>query len=160
MAERKATRTPKAGNHTGCHTRGDRREASASRAIGHFRAPARGGGHSAGLPVRRTRRVSRPVRARTRWHQKPSKTNYWRQTMSNPAKGWTPERRKRQSEAIRRWKPWQQSSGPKSPEGRAVVALNAWTGGHGAQLRELSKMVKEQVQASRELVNSCCQNKQ
>ena len=79
MAERKATRMPKAGNHTGCHTRGDRREASASRAIGHFRAPARGGGHSAGLPVRRTRRVSKPVRAGT--HARGKSTDRAEQTI-------------------------------------------------------------------------------
>ena len=53
--------------------------------------------------------------------------------------GWTPERRKRQSEAIMRWKPWQQSTGPKSPAGRAVVARNAWTGGEGVKLREAIK---------------------
>ena len=69
--------------------------------------------------------------------------------MSNPAKGWTPERRKRQSEAIRQWKPWQQSTGPKSPEGRAVVAGNAWTGGHWLMLRqavkELNGALREQA---------------
>ena len=68
--------------------------------------------------------------------------------MSNPAKGWTPERRKQQSEAIRRWKPWQQSTGPKSPEGKAVVARNAWTGGHWLMLRlavkELNGALQEQ----------------
>ena len=75
--------------------------------------------------------------------------------MGNPAAGWTPERRARQAELIRQWKPWKQSTGPKSVEGKERVAANAWTGGHRAQLRELSKMVNEQVRASRELVNSC-----
>ena len=56
--------------------------------------------------------------------------------MGNPAQGWTPERRKRQSEAIRRWKPWNQSTGPKSAEGKAAVAGNAWTGGHWLMLRQ------------------------
>ena len=69
--------------------------------------------------------------------------------MSNPANGWTPERRKRQSEAIRQWKPWQQSTGPKSPEGRAVVARNAWAGGHWLKLRqavkELNGALREQA---------------
>ena len=36
--------------------------------------------------------------------------------MGNPAKGWTPERRKRQGGAIKQWKPWAKSTGPKSPE--------------------------------------------
>ena len=56
--------------------------------------------------------------------------------MGNPAKGWKPEQRKRQSEAIRRWQPWQQSTGLKSPEGRAAVARNAKTGGHWLMLRQ------------------------
>ena len=61
--------------------------------------------------------------------------------MGNPAKGWTPERRKRQGEAIRRWQPWQQSTGPKSPEGRAVVARNAWRGGEWLRLRKAIKQL-------------------
>ena len=69
--------------------------------------------------------------------------------------GWSLERRARQAELIRLWKPWKQSSGPKSVEGKERVSRNAWTGGHRAQLRELSKMVNAEVRASRELVNSC-----
>ena len=65
--------------------------------------------------------------------------------MSNPAAEWTPESGKQISEAIGRWKPWKQLTEPKSAEGKAVISGNAWTGGHRAQLRELSKMVNEQV---------------
>ena len=36
--------------------------------------------------------------------------------------GWTPERRKRQAEMIKNWKPWEQSTGPKTEEG--VEACN------------------------------------
>jgi hypothetical protein len=36
--------------------------------------------------------------------------------MSN---GWTPERRKRQAQMIRRWRPWERSTGPRTPEGHA-----------------------------------------
>ena len=68
---------------------------------------------------------------------------------------WTPERRARQAELIRQWKPWAKSTGPRSPEGRERVSRNAWTGGHRAQLRELTKMVNAEVRVSRELVNSC-----
>ena len=75
--------------------------------------------------------------------------------MSNPAKGWTPERRKRQSEAIRRWKPWSKSTGPKSPEGKAAVSGNAWKGGHWLKLRELTKLVNAECRQARELVASC-----
>ena len=72
-----------------------------------------------------------------------------------PSNGWTLERRAKQAELIKQWKPWKQSTGPKSVEGKERVATNAWRGGHRQQLRELSKMVNEQIKASRELVNSC-----
>ena len=45
------------------------------------------------------------------------------------ANGWTPERRRRQAEVIRRWKPWERSSGPKTEGGKARVARNAYRGG-------------------------------
>ena len=76
-------------------------------------------------------------------------TNYWRQIMVN---GWTPERRARQAQLIRLWKPWKQSTGPKSVEGKERVATNAWRGGHRAQLRELSKMVNTEIRQAREMV--------
>ena len=66
--------------------------------------------------------------------------------------GWTLERRQRQAELIRQWKPWAKSTGPRSPEGKERVRRNAWTGGHRAQLRELSKMVNAEVRQARELV--------
>ena len=39
--------------------------------------------------------------------------------------GWTEERRKIQAEAIRRWKPWEKSIGPRTPEGNARCKRNA-----------------------------------
>ena len=69
--------------------------------------------------------------------------------------GWTLERRAKQAESIRLWKPWKQSTGPKSVEGKERVSRNAWTGGHRAQLRQLVKLVNAEVRASRELVASC-----
>jgi len=71
------------------------------------------------------------------------------------ANSWTPERRRKQAEAIRRWKPWAQSTGPVTPEGKERVSRNAWKGGHRAQLRELSKMVNAEIQAARELAAHC-----
>jgi hypothetical protein len=68
--------------------------------------------------------------------------------------GWTLERRRRQAELIRGWKPWDKSTGPKTIEGKSTVASNAWRGGHRQQLRELSKMVNEEIRHSRELVAS------
>ncbi len=62
---------------------------------------------------------------------------------------WTPERRQRQREAIQRWKPWNRSTGPKSPEGKARVARNAWTGGYAVMLRQLGKELNQALRAQR-----------
>jgi hypothetical protein len=71
---------------------------------------------------------------------------------SNPAAGWTPERRKRQREAIHRWKPWSQSTGPTTPEGKAVVSRNAYTGGELVALRAAIKFFNEAMREQRNLV--------
>ena len=65
------------------------------------------------------------------------------------------ERRAKQAELIKQWKPWAKSTGPKSVEGKDRIAKNAWTGGHRARLRELSKMVNAECRQARELVASC-----
>lgn len=51
------------------------------------------------------------------------------------ASGWTPERRARQAEATRRWKPWERSTGPRTAEGKAAASRNADKGGKRAKLR-------------------------
>jgi hypothetical protein len=56
--------------------------------------------------------------------------------------GWTPERRSRQSEAIRRWKPWERSTGPRTSEGKARVARNPYKGGGRARLRILARLLR------------------
>ena len=38
---------------------------------------------------------------------------------------WTPESRAKQAELIRTWRPWEQSTGPKTAEGKAVSSMNA-----------------------------------
>lgn len=55
------------------------------------------------------------------------------------ATSWTLERRQRQAELIRSCKPWEQSTGPKTPEGKRKVASNANRGGVRGQLRALTK---------------------
>ena len=52
-----------------------------------------------------SRRISR-----ARGKPKIRETKYWSSSMAN---GWSLEWRKRQSEIIRRWQPWQKSTGPK-----------------------------------------------
>ena len=74
--------------------------------------------------------------------------------MGNPGKGWTPERRKKQSEAIRQWKPWRKSTGPKSQEGKTAVAGNTWAGGHWLSLRGAIKDLNEAMRGHHEWLKS------
>ena len=60
------------------------------------------------------------------------------------ANGWTPERRARQAELIRRWRPWERSTGPRTDEGKALVAQNAYKGGTRALMRALARVLREQ----------------
>lgn len=66
------------------------------------------------------------------------------------ARKWTPEQRQRQREAIQRWKPWRQATGPKSAAGKAASSGNAYKGGHTVKLRrlivELNGLLREQGQ--------------
>ena len=62
------------------------------------------------------------------------------------ANGWTPERRARQAALIRNWKPWEHSTGPRSPEGKAKAARNADKGGTRQLLRELRAALREQAE--------------
>lgn len=59
------------------------------------------------------------------------------------ANGWTPERRARQAELIRTWRPWEQSTGPRTAEGKAQAAARGFKGGHRAKLRALMQMLNE-----------------
>ena len=63
------------------------------------------------------------------------------------ANGWTPERRARQAEAIRRWKPWEQSTGPRTAEGKARSQRNGSKPGTRSLLREVSRVLREQSTA-------------
>jgi len=60
------------------------------------------------------------------------------------ANGWTPERRARQAELIRQWRPWEQSMGPKTEAGKRVVSRNAYKGGTWMLIRGLSRALREQ----------------
>lgn len=69
------------------------------------------------------------------------------------ANGWTPERRARQAELIRQWQPWKQSTGPKSPEGKAAAARNSSKGEVRSLLRELARGLREQDEARRQMLD-------
>ncbi len=62
----------------------------------------------------------------------------------------TPEHRAKRAELIRRWKPWEKSTGPKSPEGKARSAMRGFKGGTREMLRELARMLREQAEVMRE----------
>ena len=63
------------------------------------------------------------------------------------ARLWTPEQRERQREAIQRWKPWEQSTGPKTEEGKATVRRNGWKGGTRELLGDLAYALRQQRDA-------------
>ena len=61
--------------------------------------------------------------------------------------GWTRERRKRQSELIRTWRPWVNSTGPRTTTGKAKASQNAFKGGIRPQLRRLARVLRNQQQS-------------
>ena len=61
-------------------------------------------------------------------------------------RGWTPERRLKQSLQIRQWRPWDDSTGPKTPQGKAVSSRNAYRGVR-SMLNGMSELLREQGDA-------------
>src|SRR5687768_13203080 len=64
----------------------------------------------------------------------------------------TPEHRRVQAELIRKWKPWEKSTGPKSKEGKTRAAMRGFKGGWRKELRELRCILREQEEARRQVV--------
>ena len=63
------------------------------------------------------------------------------------ANGWTEERKQKQRELIQSWKPWEQSTGAKTAQGKAKSKMNAYKHGVAetkALLRELNQMLREE----------------
>jgi hypothetical protein len=67
---------------------------------------------------------------------------------------WTPEERLRQSKAIRSWKPWESSTGAKTPQGKAISSKNATKTGESASVRELIKEMNRILRERNNLINS------
>ena len=71
------------------------------------------------------------------------------------ANGWTLERRHRQAELIRSWRPWERSTGPKTDQGKDASSQNALRHGMRTEawrrerqdLREYMRMVEERMTA-------------
>ncbi len=59
--------------------------------------------------------------------------------------GWTEERRKKHAESIKRWKPWNKSTGPRSAAGKARSSKNALKHGQrSAEMRLLRSLIASQ----------------
>ena len=57
----------------------------------------------------------------------------------------TPEHRAARSQMIRRWKPWERSTGPKTPEGKRRSAMRGYKGAVRPSLRILAKALRCQM---------------
>jgi hypothetical protein len=64
--------------------------------------------------------------------------------------GWTEERRARQAAAIRRWRPWERSTGPRTAAGKARAARNADRGGLWRKERARRVWLHQWLRAERE----------
>ena len=74
------------------------------------------------------------------------------------ANGWNLERMERQSLLIQQWKPWKKSTGPRSQEGKAKVAKNAYKGGFRSNLRALARAMRDQRNTLNELKKKVTEN--
>ena len=73
------------------------------------------------------------------------------------ANGWTPERRARQAELIRTWRPWDRSTGPRTDAGKAKASRNADKAGAWASerdsLRAFNRYARDLLREQRELMD-------
>ena len=65
----------------------------------------------------------------------------------------TAEHRKLRAELIRKWKPWEKSTGPKSAAGKAKSAENAYKGATREMLREQRRALRSQDEARHTIGN-------
>ena len=72
------------------------------------------------------------------------------------ANGWTPERRARQAELIRTWRPWDRSTGPCTEAGKAIASRNAnKAGGRESErdnIRAFNRYIRDLLRQQRELM--------
>ena len=58
--------------------------------------------------------------------------------------GWTHERRTKQSAMIRQWRPWEKSTGARTPEGKTRCSRNAdKPNSFRRQLKEINALLRE-----------------
>ena len=67
-------------------------------------------------------------------------------------RNWTTEQRQRQRELIQRWKPWKQSTGAKTPEGKKRSSQNAYKTGKSLEFREFIKFINRLLKDQKDLI--------
>jgi hypothetical protein len=67
-------------------------------------------------------------------------------------RNWTLEQRQRQRELIERWKPWEKSTGAKTPEGKKKSSRNATKTGVSLEDRELIKYLNQLMRQQKDLL--------
>ena len=60
------------------------------------------------------------------------------------ANGWTAERRAKQAQPIRQWKPWEHSTGATTAQGKAISSQNAYKGNVRGQIKAIREILKAQ----------------
>jgi len=70
------------------------------------------------------------------------------------ARIWTLEQKEQQRQAIRKWRPWEQSTGAITPEGKAKVATNAYKGGKRSECRMLIAEIRKEVKSYADYLKS------
>lgn len=65
--------------------------------------------------------------------------------MKRETKGWSKERRAKQAENIRKTKPWEHTTGPKTEEGKLAIRRNAYKHGFRSEdMREICRLLRWQ----------------
>jgi hypothetical protein len=67
-------------------------------------------------------------------------------------RNWTPEQRQRQRELIQRWKPWEKSTGAKTPKGKKRSSQNSLKTGKSLEIRELFKILNRLLRKQKDLI--------
>jgi len=65
---------------------------------------------------------------------------------------WTQAERAKQSRLIQNWKPWNNSTGPRSAAGKVIVAANPFKGGVRPHMKELAMLLREQKEQLKHII--------
>lgn len=68
------------------------------------------------------------------------------------ANGWTQERKDKMRLQIQLWKPWEKSTGAKTPQGKATVAKNSTKDGQSVAMRQMMRELNRMMKAEEDWV--------